>query len=169
MASVKIGYCVRTQLSVAACLDLDDSDFFPTFANTKGSKIKANSSNKSKLKYNINNIININLNIMEIISNIIETTLNSFDFAYCISVNILTYIIINVINSRNGNVDMKLWSKRIILIVSIIIVGAVYYFNGSDIKLIINSAILAPVFWSWIMKPICKYFKIDYKQLSLFE
>ena len=110
---------MRTQLSVAACLDLDGSDFFPTFANTKGSKIKANNSNKSKFKYNINNIINININNMEIISNIIETTLNSFDFAYCISVNILTYIIINVINSRNGNVDMKLWSKRIILIVSI--------------------------------------------------
>ena len=106
---------------------------------------------------------------MEIINNIIETTLNSFDFAYCISVNILTYLIINIINSRNGNIDMKVWSKRIILLVSIIIVGAVYYFNNSDIKLIINSAILAPVFLSWIMKPICKHFKIDYKQLSLFE
>ena len=97
---------------------------------------------------------------MEIINNIIETTLNSFDFAYCISVNILTYLIINIINSRNGNIDMKVWSKRIILLVSIIIVGAVYYFNNSDIKLIINSAIL---------EPICKHFKIDYKQLSLFE
>lgn len=106
---------------------------------------------------------------MEIISNIIETTLNSFDFSYCISVNILTYLIINIINSRNGNIDMKVWSKRLILVVSIIAIGAVYYFNDSDIKLIVNSGILAPVFWSWIMKPICRYFKIDYKQLSLFE
>ena len=149
--------------------DLDDWKIFATFAITKGSKIKANSSNKSKLKYNINNIININLNIMEIISNIIETTLNSFDFSYCISVNILTYLIINIINSRNGNIDMKIWSKRLILVVSIVAIGAVYYFNDSDIKLIVNSGILAPVFWSWIMKPICRYFKIDYKQLSLFE
>ena len=39
----------------------------------------------------------------------------------------------------------------------------------SDIKLILNSAILAPVFWSWVMKPICKHFKIDYKQLNLFQ
>ena len=136
------------------------SENFATFATAKGSRIKVN----SKLIVNSKTKVN-----MEIIYNTIQTTLNSFDFAYCITVNILTYLIINIINSRNGNIDMKLWSKRIILVVSIIIVGAVYYFNGSDLKLIINSAILAPVFWSWIMKPICKYFKIDYKQLSLFE
>ena len=106
---------------------------------------------------------------MEIIYNTIQTTLNSFDFAYCIIVNVLTYLIINIINSRNGNIDMKLWSKRIILLISIIIVGAVYYFNDSDLKLIINSSILAPVFWSWIIKPICRHYKLDYKQLSLFE
>jgi len=106
---------------------------------------------------------------MEIIYNIIETTLNSFDFSYCISVNILTYLIINIINSRNGNIDMKLWSKRITLIICIIIIGTIYYFTGSNVKLILNSSIIAPVFWSWIMKPICRYFKIDYKQLNLFE
>lgn len=106
---------------------------------------------------------------MDIINNIIETTLNSFDFTYCIVVNILTYLIITIINSRNGNIDMKMWSKRIILLISIIIVGCFYYFSGSDIKLLLNSAIITPVFWSWIMKPICRKFKIDYKQLNLFE
>lgn len=148
---------------------MEVSENFVTFAITKGSKIKSNNSKKSKL--NINNKININIKFdnMEIISNIIETTLNSFDFAYCITVNILTYLIINIINSRNGNVDMKLWSKRIILVISIIIVGCFYYFSGSEIKLVLNSAIVTPVFWSWIMKPICKHFKLDYKQLSLFE
>ena len=106
---------------------------------------------------------------MEILYNTIQTTLNSFDFAYCIIVNILTYLIINIINSRNGNIDMKMWSKRIILILCIIVVGCIYYFNGSDIKLVLNSAIITPVFWSWVIKPICRHFKIDYKQLSLFE
>ena len=106
---------------------------------------------------------------MEILYNTIQTTLNSFDFAYCIIVNILTYLIINIINSRNGNIDMKMWSKRIVLLLCIIIIGCIYYFTGSEIKLILNSAIVTPVFWSWIMKPICKRFKIDYKQLNLFE
>ena len=106
---------------------------------------------------------------MEIIYNTIQTTLNSFDFAYCIIVNILTYLIINIINNFNSNIDMSLWSKRIVLILCIIIIGCFYYLTGSDIKLILNSAIITPVFWSWIIKPICRYFKIDYKQLSLFD
>ena len=133
---------------------------FATFATAKGSRIKVN----SKLIVNSKTKVN-----MEILYNTIQTTLNSFDFAYCIIVNVLTYLIINIINSRNGNIDMKMWSKRIILIICIIVVGSFYYFNGSDIKLVLNSAIITPVFWSWIMKPICRHFKIDYKQLSLFE
>ena len=140
-----------------------------TFAIAKGSKIKANNSKKSKVNTQIkNNIINININ-MEIIYNTIQTTLNSFDFAYCIIVNILTYLIINIINSRNGNIDMSMWSKRIVLLLCIVIVGSFYYFTGSDIKLVLNSAIITPVFWSWVIKPICRHFKLDYKQLNLFE
>ena len=151
---------MRTQLSVVVRQDLVVSNFFATFAPAKGSRIKVNSKLivNSKTKFN-----------MEILYNTIQTTLNSFDFAYCIIVNVLTYLIINIINSRNGNIDMKMWNKRIILILCIIVVGSFYYFNGSDIKLVLNSAIITPVFWSWIMKPICRHFKIDYKQLSLFE
>ena len=136
------------------------SENFATFATDKGSRIKGN----SKLIVNSKTKVN-----MEILYNTIQTTLNSFDFAYCITVNVLTYLIINIINSRNGNIDMKKWSKRIILLICIVTVGCFYYFTGSDIKLVLNSAIISPVFWSWIMKPICKHFKIDYKQLSLFE
>lgn len=145
------------------------SNFFATFATAKGSRIKVNSKLKDKIKTKVNNIIIININIMEVIYNTIQTTLNSFDFAYCIIVNILTYLIINIINNINGNIDITKWNKRIILIICIIVVGIIYYFIGSDIKLVLNSAIIAPVFWSWIMKPICRHFKIDYKQLSLFE
>ena len=160
MPSVNFCSCVRTQLTMVACRCLVVSRKFATFATAKGSKIKVNS------KLIINNKTKVN---MEIIYNTIQTTLNSFDFAYCIIVNILTYLIINIINSRNGNIDMKMWSKRIILILCIIVVGSFYYFNGSDIKLVLNSAIITPVFWSWIMKPICRHFKIDYKQINLFE
>ena len=151
---------MRTQLNVVAHGDLVISNFFATFAPAKGSRIKVN----SKLIVNSKTKVN-----MEIIYNTIQTTLNSFDFAYCIIVNVLTYLIINIINSRNGNIDMKMWSKRIILIICIIVVGSFYYFNGSDIKLVLNSAIITPVFWSWVIKPICRHFKIDYKQLNLFE
>lgn len=106
---------------------------------------------------------------MEIISNSIQTTLDSFNFAYCIIVNVLTYLIIRLINDRNGHKDLTTWSKRLVLLLVILSTGVLYYFSGNDTTTILNSAILAPVFWSWVMKPICKRFKVDYKNINLFE
>ena len=101
---------------------------------------------------------------MEILNNIIETTLGSFDFAYCIIVNVLTYTIIQCLPNH-----ISTWYKRLVLFCVILFTGAVYYFTGSDMKLLLNSAILAPIFWSWIMKPICKKFNIDYKPININE
>lgn len=97
------------------------------------------------------------------LSEIIQTTLGSFDFAYCITTNILTYLIIVTITKKDK--QLSTWAKRIVLIVDILILGAAWYIATKDIRLVLNSAILAPVFWSWVMKPVCKYFKIDYKDL----
>lgn len=104
---------------------------------------------------------------MEIISNIIQTTLESFDFAYCIIVNILTYIIIKSISDSGKH--LTLWSKRKVLVIVILFTGLLYYFYGTEPRVLLNSAIVTPVFWSWILKPICHKFKIDYKQISLFD
>ena len=105
--------------------------------------------------------------MIEIITNSIQTTLSSFDFSYCISVNVLTYLIIKIIDELNGKKDVSTWSKRIILLVVILSTGVLYNLIGCDNKILLNSAILAPVFWSWIIKPICKYFKIDYKDINI--
>lgn len=100
---------------------------------------------------------------MEIISGIIQTTLASFDFAYCITVNILTYLIIGGLAKKKK--PLAKWGKRIVLLICVIVLGTIWYFATKDIRLVLNSAILAPVFWSWVMKPICKYFKLDYKDM----
>lgn len=107
--------------------------------------------------------------IEEIINNVITTVISSFDFAYCISVNILTYLIIKIIDELNGKQDVSTWSKRIVLLVVILSTGVLYNIIGCDNKILLNSTILAPVFWSWVLKPICKKFKIDYKNINLFE
>lgn len=106
---------------------------------------------------------------MDIIANTIQTTLESFDFAFCIIVNILTYFAIKIISDKNGHKDISTWNKRIILLLVILSIGVLYYLLGNDTKTILNSAILAPVFWSWIIKPICKKFKLDYKDINLFD
>ena len=101
---------------------------------------------------------------MEIITDIIATTLNSFDFAFCITVNVLTYIINSTIIEIKGK-NTSRWNKRMILVGCIIFMSIVWYFVTKDIKLIMNSAILAPVFWTWIVKPLCAKFGIDYKEI----
>ena len=100
---------------------------------------------------------------MEYLSQLIDLTLQSFDFGFCIVVNILTYLIIKIIDSKK-NKSLTKWQKRLVLLSAILILSIVYYFIGSDLKLIINSSILAPVFWSWIAKPICDKLGIDYRK-----
>lgn len=101
---------------------------------------------------------------MEYIEEIIDITIESFDFSFCIIVNILTYIIIKLIDEINGVAKVSTWTKRLVMLCSVIVVSIIYYIVKIDLKLIINSAILAPVFWSWIGKPICNKLNIDYRK-----
>lgn len=102
---------------------------------------------------------------MDVINNIINALISQFDFTYCVIVNIMTYLIINfIIKVVGGNVVIPI--KRIVLLFSIIVIAAIYYFLGSDIKVLVNSAILAPVSWSWIFKPIANKLGWDYKQID---
>ena len=100
---------------------------------------------------------------MEYLSQLINLTLQSFDFGFCIVVNILTYLIIKIIDSKK-NKPLTKWQKRLVLLSAILMLSIIYYFIGSDLKLIVNSSILAPVFWSWIAKPICDKLGIDYRK-----
>lgn len=104
---------------------------------------------------------------MDIIANTIQTTLESFDFAFCIIVNILTYFAIKIISDKNKHKDISTWNKRIVLLLVILSMGVLYYLLGNDTKTILNSAILAPVSWSWIFKPLCNKFNIDYKKFNI--
>lgn len=101
---------------------------------------------------------------MEYISQIINTTIESFDFSFCVSVNILTYLIIKLIDELNGSRKVATWTKRGVMLIAVIVISMAYYVTGSNPKLIINSAILAPVFWSWIGKPICDKLNIGYRK-----
>lgn len=103
---------------------------------------------------------------MEYFNEIINTTISSFDFTYCLIVNILTYIIIKTVDEINGIKEVKTWLKRVILLCCILFTGGVYLATGQEIKLLFNSAILSTVSWDLIFKPICKKFHIDYKKVD---
>lgn len=102
--------------------------------------------------------------MLELINPIIDTTLSSFDFSFCITVNIMTYVIIKLIDELNGSKSVSTWAKRVVMLISVFIVGFLYFISDTPAKLIINSSILAPVFWSWIGKPICDKLDIGYKK-----
>ena len=96
----------------------------------------------------------------------IEEILNGFDFIYCFIVNVLTYSIIKCIDSLNKDKQVNTWIKRLVLVMCILSIGGIYYVLGKDIEVLVNSAILAPVSWSWIFKPLCAKLGVDYNHIN---
>lgn len=95
---------------------------------------------------------------------IIDQVINNFDIAYMLSINILTYLVIKVIDYFNKYEKVKLIIKRLVLIICTIVCCVIYkLFTYIDTQILINSTIAAPVFYSWIMKPFLQKFKIGYK------
>lgn len=104
---------------------------------------------------------------MQHLDSILSTIISNFDFTYMFMINFVTYNIIKIIDEFNGNKKVKTWVKRLVLVISIIVVTIIYKLTGYDNNLIlINSAILSPVFYSWILKPILIKFDIGYKQFD---
>lgn len=100
----------------------------------------------------------------------IETILSyvseSFNFAYIISINIAVYFILYGITYFIKK-EVKKPYKILITIITTIVFGIVYHFL-TDIsnEQLINSSIIAPISWDWIIKPILQKFKIDYKDVN---
>lgn len=98
---------------------------------------------------------------------IVNGILNNFDFGYMFTVNVLTYIIIKIIDYFNGDNKVPTYQKRCVLVISIAFIAGLYFIFDYDKPIIlINSAILAPVFWSWVVSPILKKFGIGYKEID---
>ena len=102
---------------------------------------------------------------MDFIENILNLIVSNFDFSYMITINVLTYIIIKGLDYLNKDKNVKTITKRIVLVISIIIVTVSYILtNYQDYTVLINSAICAPVFYSWVLRPILIKCDIGYKK-----
>ena len=101
---------------------------------------------------------------MDILLKVFDLIATNFDFSYMITINVLTYIIIKTIDYLNNKKNVSVFMKRLSLVASIIIVTVIYIFSGYDeYTTLINSAICAPVFYSWVIRPILIKFNIGYK------
>ena len=99
-----------------------------------------------------------------IISTFIDSFVSTFNLQYMFIVNVLTYVIIKTIDELNGRKRVSTWQKRLVLIISCLVVSLIYkYYDYVDSIVLINSSIIAPVSWSWIFKPIMEKIGFDYK------
>ena len=110
----------------------------------------------------INNYKTISSMIDSLIVSLIENTFNCFDIPFCIVVNICTYLIIKFVIDFKPKLINTIWKKRLVFLGVSICLAILYCLDGSNYKIIMNSVIIAPVSWSWILKPICAKLKIDY-------
>lgn len=102
-----------------------------------------------------------------IINLIVDSIINNFDFGFMLVVNVATYILIKIIDYFNGDNKVPTWQKRCVLVISIAFIIGIYIACDYDnIIVLINSAILAPVFWSWVASPILKKLGIGYKDID---
>lgn len=98
---------------------------------------------------------------------IVSGILNNFDFGFMFIVNVLTYIVIKVIDYFNCDDKVPTWQKRCVLVISIFTMAMIYIASGYDNTImLVNSAVLAPVFWSWVVSPILKKFGVGYKDID---
>lgn len=102
---------------------------------------------------------------MELIEKLINLIIENFDFSYMITINVLTYIVIKLIDYFNKQKKVKTIIKRLVLVGSILIVAASYLISGyENYTVLINSSICCPVFYSWVLRPILIKCNIGYKK-----
>ena len=91
---------------------------------------------------------------------------NNFDFAFVICINIIAYLIISLI----GYITKKQVSKVVKIGITIATSIMLFFLYGGitseNKEVLLNSSILAPIAWDWIIKPLCKWINIDYKNNS---
>ena len=88
----------------------------------------------------------------------------NFDFAFVISINVIAYLIITLIEYITKKRIAKAIKIGITIGVSIILFFLYGGITDCNKEILLNSSILAPVAWDWVIKPLCKWIKIDYKQ-----
>lgn len=100
---------------------------------------------------------------MDIVSEIITAVMGQIDVAFMLDVNILTWLIIKQIDSRNGEKPVDQLVKFLISVFVGAAVGAVAIFACSvDAIKILYSFLLSLVSWDFIFKPLFKKVNIDY-------
>lgn len=102
---------------------------------------------------------------METITKIIDALISNIDFVYMLTVNVLTFLVIKIIDELNKQKKVDKWFKRVIATVAgLIIAVPLILFDDAKISVMLYSFILSFVSWDILFKKIVKLIKLDYKK-----
>lgn len=101
---------------------------------------------------------------MSDIEQVTHIIFTNFDIAFIVSINVLTYSIIKIVDYFNGTKKVSCGLKRLILLICTIVLAIIYkLLTDIDNYILLNSSICAPVIYSWIIKPIITKIGVGYK------
>lgn len=93
---------------------------------------------------------------------ILSQLISNYNFTFILSINIISYLFIQLFNK---NSIAKKGIKILITVLVAIAMAILYHFiSDTSTEVLINSAILAPLAWDWVFKPILNKLGIDYKK-----
>lgn len=97
---------------------------------------------------------------------IVDTIINGIDLILMFVTNIVTYLVIKVIDELNGDKDVSTNIRRFVSFISAIFISIIIILidKEPDYTKTFYSCILSLVSWDLLFKPIIERFKtIDYK------
>lgn len=93
---------------------------------------------------------------------ILSQLISNYNFTFILSINIISYLIIQLFNKNS--IAKKGIKILITALVSIAMAILYHFISDTSTEVLINSAILAPLAWDWVFKPILNKLGIDYKK-----
>ena len=101
---------------------------------------------------------------MEVVNKVFDLLAANIDFAFMLSVNVLTFLLIKFADEKNKQKKVSRFLKRLItLLAGMALAVPLVLLNALEIKVALYSFVLSLVSWDGLFKHIIKKWGIGYK------
>lgn len=101
---------------------------------------------------------------MEVVDKVFDLLAANIDFAFMLSVNVLTFLLIKFADEKNKQKKVTRFLKRLItLLAGALLAVPLVLLNALEVKVALYSFVLSLVSWDGLFKHIIKKWGIGYK------
>ncbi len=101
---------------------------------------------------------------MEVVNKVFDLLAANIDFAFMLSVNVLTFLLIKFADEKNKQKKVSRFLKRLItLLAGMALAVPLVLLNALEIKVALYSFVLSLVSWDGLFRHIIKKWGIGYK------